>query len=209
MDPRERLDDPDEALRAALGGHQATMWTALPGIVESYQPGAGGCGTVSVQPAIQGTVSGPDGVAQLVNLPLLVDVPVVGFGAGGFVITVPIKPGDEVLVVFASRCIDAWWTSGGVGAPTEMRMHDLSDGFALPCPMSQAKRVENINPNAIEMRNESGTGRISIDSAGNITIASPTVTLASATVLHNGVNIGSTHVHTGVEPGPSNTGGPI
>ena len=33
MDRRERWAEPVEALRAALDGRQAEMWTALPGIV--------------------------------------------------------------------------------------------------------------------------------------------------------------------------------
>lgn len=192
-----------------MAGSQAGMWTALPGIVESYNPTAGGCGTVSVQPAIQGVQEGADGSQQLVNMPLLVDVPVVALGAGGFVLTMPIQPGDEVLVVFASRCIDAWWQSGGVAAPTEARMHDLSDGFAFPCPMSQAKVIPAINATAAELRNVSGTGRLSIDATGAVTIIGPTVNLMTTTVMHNGVNIGMTHVHGGVETGPSNTSGPI
>ena len=36
MDRRERLDDPVEAQRAALDGRQAEIWTALPGIFQSF-----------------------------------------------------------------------------------------------------------------------------------------------------------------------------
>jgi hypothetical protein len=103
MDRRERIEDPVEGLRAALDGKQAEMWTALPGLVESFDPQAM---TVAVQPAIQGMQENEAGKASAVNLPLLVDVPVVFPSGGGFTLPHPIKPGDACLVVFASRCID-------------------------------------------------------------------------------------------------------
>lgn len=152
MDRRERLDDPEEALRLAMEDHAAQMWTALPGIVTAVNLAAQ---TVSVQPAIQGMQSDQNGISSAVNLPLLVDVPICWPRAGGFAVTFPVKAGDEVLVVFASRCIDSWWQSGGIGAPAEARMHDLSDGFAILAPTSQAKKLADVQTDGVEMRTES------------------------------------------------------
>ena len=78
MDRRERWAEPVEALRAALDGRQAEMWTALPGIVQSFDPAAM---TVSVQPAVAGRISDEAGKAASVDLPILPDVPVVFPGA--------------------------------------------------------------------------------------------------------------------------------
>ena len=138
IDRRERQDDPVESQRAALDGRQAEIWTALPGIVQSFDPVAM---TVTVQPAVAGRVTDETGKTSSVNMPLLPDVPVVFPGGGGFTLTFPVASGDECLVVFASRCIDAWWQSGGIGEPMEPRMHDLSDGFALVGVRSQARRL--------------------------------------------------------------------
>ena len=79
MDRRERWAEPVEALRAALDGRQAEMWTALPGIVQSFDPAAM---TVSVQPAVAGRISDEAGKAASVDLPILPDVPVVFPGGG-------------------------------------------------------------------------------------------------------------------------------
>ena len=98
MDRRERWAEPVEALRAALDGRQAEMWTALPGIVQSFDPAAM---TVSVQPAVAGRISDEAGKAASVDLPILPDVPVVFPGGGGFALTFPVAAGDECLVVFA------------------------------------------------------------------------------------------------------------
>src|SRR2546430_733713 len=53
MDTRERLENPTETFLAALEGWQAGIWTALPGIVQTFDQATG---TATVQPAIQARV---------------------------------------------------------------------------------------------------------------------------------------------------------
>ena len=233
MNREERLDDPEESLRMALEIAQAHIWTAMPGIVTAVNLSAQ---TVSVQPAIQGVVTSPDGSTQATNLPQLVDVPIVWPRAGGFALTFPIAAGDEVLVVFGSRCIDSWWQSGGVGAQAEVRMHDLSDGFAILAPTSQPKKFANVSAANVQLRDTAGTtfveitpggkarviGATAIDveaptinmSASNaVNITAPTiamngqVTQASGSFSIGGITFGS-HKHTGVQPGSGTSGGP-
>lgn len=153
IDFQERINDPMVALQIAIQSGLAGAWTALPGIVQSFDPDAV---TVTVQPAIQGVVTRPDGSTVAVNLPLLPDVPVMFPRGGGATLTFPVKDGDECLVVFSSRCIDAWWQSGGVQIPMESRMHDLSDGFALVGPMSQARKISGISTSAVQLRSDDG-----------------------------------------------------
>lgn len=160
MDRREKIDDPVEAQRTAQDGRQAEIWTALPGIIQSFNPIAL---TVTVQPAIQGSITAADGSVFRVNLPVLPDVPVAFPHGGGFSLTYPLKAGDEVLVVFASRCMDAWWQSGGVQAPAEQRMHDLSDGIAIPGPWSQAhKLVPPVDIENVQLRTDDGKAHVTM-----------------------------------------------
>lgn len=165
-DRREHFNDPEESERLALEGAQAKMWTALPGIIVDYDPARQTC---SVQPAIQGVVTNPDGSSQTTDLPLLVDVPVQFPRGGGFACTFPLLAGDDVLVVFASRCIDAWWQSGGVQRAMEARMHDMSDGFAIPGPTSQPRKLNNVQTDGIELRDEARTTYLKV-TAGTIFI---------------------------------------
>ena len=202
MDRLERLDSLQDGLRAGMENAQAQMWTALPGIVTAVDLGAQTC---SVQPAIRGSVTGKDGTAKAVDLPLLVDVPLVFPRAGGFALTFPVRAGDECLVIFASRCIDSWWQSGGVQEPAEQRMHDLSDGFAILAPASQAKRLQGVSGDAVELRTESGGAFVRLDAAGNITLKGSVQ--VQGTITCNGTNIGNTHTHPGVQAGSSSTGG--
>lgn len=160
MDRRERANDTIEATRAALDGRQAEIWTALPGIVESFDPAAM---TVAVQPSVKGQTQDENGRVSAVNLPLLVDVPVVFPSGGGFSLTYPVKAGDECLVVFASRCIDGWWQSGGVGGTPDERMHDLSDGIAIVGPRSQARKlVPAVDADNVQLRTDDGEAHITM-----------------------------------------------
>ncbi len=168
MDRAALLNDPEEAFRLSFEGKQSCMWTTLPGIVTAVDLVKMTC---SVQPAIQGTVTDESGARTAVNLPLLADVPILFPRAGNFILTMPLAANDEVLVVFSSRCIDAWWQSGGVQRPMEARMHDLSDGFAILAPSSQAKLVSSISSNKAVLRNTAGTVFFSVGTKYSMTNA--------------------------------------
>lgn len=205
MDNRERIGDDEETLRMAFDSNLANVWTALPCIVSSVDFTAM---TVSAQPAIKGSVTNPDGSTRSVNLPLLVDVPLVFPTAGGFSITFPVASGDECLVVFASRCIDGWWQSGGVQEPMEFRMHDLSDGFAIIGTRSQARKLSGWDETKLQIRSDDGATFVELSNTA-IKLKATTVAIESTTLTHNGKNIGDTHTHSGVTSGTSNTGVPV
>jgi hypothetical protein len=152
-DRSERANDFQESLRKALQGWQTGVWTAMPGIVQSYAPAQM---TVNVQPATQGQFLQPDGSWQFVDMPLLLDCPVVFPGGGGYSLTFPVGQGDECLVVFASRCIDGWWYSGEVSRPMELRMHDLSDGFALVGVRSRPRVLAGVSATSTQLRTDDG-----------------------------------------------------
>lgn len=179
--PYELLSDPvGDAIRA-FHARQAGLWTALPGIVQSFDATAMTC---VVQPAIQAVVFAPDGSAQDVNLPLLLDCPVQFPGGGGCTLTFPVKKGDECLVVFASRCIDAWWYSGGVQPQAEMRMHDLSDGFALVGVRSQPRVLAGVSTTAAQLRTDDGQAYLAVDPATH-EVAVQTSSSAKITAAQN------------------------
>ena len=171
MDRRERFDDPVEAVRAATDGRMSEIWTALPGIVEAFDSVAM---TVSVQPAVLGSLSHPDGSQTPVRMPLLVDVPVVFPCGGGFTLTFPIRAGDECLVVFASRCIDGWWQNGGVQEPMESRQFDLSDGFAVLGPFSQTRVLPGVHTQDVQLRTDDGQAFVAIKPDLTILAQNPT-----------------------------------
>jgi hypothetical protein len=186
IDRRERADLPEEAMRAVLDGFRASLWTAMPCIVESFNSAQM---TISAQPAIQARVRDQYGNFSMVNLPLLVDVPVFFQGAGNFTLTFPIAQGDECLVVFGSRCINSWWYQGGIQPPEEIRFHDLSDGFAfvgfrsLPRAFTVAahpRLTSNDGSTYVEM---SGGGVVTVVAPTEFVVTSPQIVMNASTSI--------------------------
>ncbi|TXH35310.1 MAG: translation initiation factor IF-2 [Rhodospirillaceae bacterium] len=152
MDRRERYRDTQEAMRLVQDALQVRLHTALPGIIQKFDPVAMTC---EVQAAITFNVMKGQGFTP-VELPPFVDCPVHFPSGGGFTLTFPIKPGDECLVIFAERCIDAWWESGGIQNQQEIRFHDLSDGFVIPKVWSQPNVIPAISTSTTQLRSDDG-----------------------------------------------------
>lgn len=160
FDYRVRYEDPREAIRMATEAQRADMWTAMPGIIQSYNAQAM---TAVVQVSIQLNQIAPDRSITPVTIQPLPDVPIVFPRGGGYELTFPIANGDECLVVFASRCIDNWWANGGVQSQRELRMHDISDGFAIPGPWSQKTKIANVSTKTTQLRTDDGTVYVELD----------------------------------------------
>ena len=126
----------------------------IPCIVQSYNSENN---TVECQPAVRERIINEDGTIQYIQLPLLINVPVVFPGSENFDIKFPLSKNDECLVFFSDLSIDNFWQKGSVQNPVEVRRHDLSDGMAIPCRMSLPRR--EVSPKA----------SIIVDDKGNIT----------------------------------------
>jgi hypothetical protein len=239
MDPRERYVSPAELMRAAMETHQSHIWTAVPAVVQSFNADEM---TVEAQPVISCLFRNPDGTRSYLALPMLADVPVVWQGGGGVTATFPIAAGDECLVVIASRCIDAWWSQGlqspqNVPPPPEVRMHNLSDGFAIVGLRSLPRVLSGLSTDSAQLRSDDGEtyydlnptaktfkvvapngitlNGVGIDSSGNITNAD-SITASGMVTGTTDVKAGSggtgislmEHTHTSASPG-SPTSPPI
>ena len=205
----ERVGDFPAALTEALTAWQSGLWTAMPGVLLSFDAAKM---SAVVQVAIQARLRQNDeaGSISWVSISPLVDVPVVFPNGGGFLLTFPLAAGDEGLVIFSSRCIDSWWQSGGTDNPQmDLRLHDLSDGFFLPGARSQVNLPPGgVSTTGVELRSEDGNTKIRM-SGGGISMTCPgAITLNSSSLTHNGVNVGATHRHGGVDTGSGISGVP-
>jgi hypothetical protein len=222
MDRRERYLNEEETLRIALRALQSRIWTALPGIVQRFDPLKM---TVDVQPSVNGRGRATDGSVTPLRMPVLPDCPVLWQGGGGVTLTFPIAVGDECLVIFGARSIDAWWLLGGVQDPPEARMHNLSDGFAL-VGVRSAPRSFAVDPSVVRLRTDDGSAffelnptngsfsvkapggislnGVTIDAAGNVT--SPATVTADTDVIAAGKS-GRAHQHA--DPQGGTTSAPI
>jgi len=113
------------ALNTVFESLISDVHTALPGRIEKYEYATQ---KAQVKPLIKRKYL--DG--EVLELPVLVNVPVVFPRTKNSGITFPLTKGDGVLVIFTERALERWKSSGGDSEPGDRRKFDLSDGIAIP-----------------------------------------------------------------------------
>lgn len=133
-------------LEQAIKQNQSNVYTAIPARVLSFNGHTVTCEVMITRDGLE--------------LPPLADVPVQFPHAGGFCMTVPIKAGDEGLVVFSSRCIDGWYQSGEKSKPLDNRINDLSDGIFIVGVNSLPKKIPDFYHNGASIQTDDGATHI-------------------------------------------------
>ena len=152
----------EKAIKAGVGAALIDTMVSMPGIIKSFDPTTQ---TVSADIAIMRIVDG-----QNVKYTLVVDIPIILPSVQGFHITMPIKKNDECLIVFADRCIDNWFTNGGVQSQLEHRVHHISDGFAIIGVNSTPGLITSYDPENMVIRNTDNNQKITLKSNGDIEV---------------------------------------
>ena len=139
---KELLGDNIQLYDSMLSKASFNIRCCIPGIIQKYNPNNN---TAEIQPAIREEVVNEDNSVSYVNLPLLINVPLVFLSSKNSGITFPVQQNDECLVFFSDLSYDNFWMNGNVQNPVEVRRHDLSDGIAIPCNISlvNTEAVEN------------------------------------------------------------------
>lgn len=135
--------------------------TAIPGNIVSFDEEKM---TAVVQPGISKITK--DG--KQITVAPCVDVPVLFPGSGSFFMTFPVSAGDGCLLIFSERCIDAWWSEGGVQAPQSFRSYDMSDAVAILGLMNQKTKIDGVSQKNLEIRDRDGKYKICILDDGSI-----------------------------------------
>lgn len=166
----------EEAIKAGMQAGALTFMSAMPAIVKSFDAEAQ---TVEADIAIMRIVEGE-------NKPytLLVDIPILLPTVQGFHITLPIQPGDECLLIFADRCIDSWFTEGGIQPQQEHRVHHISDGFALIGVNSAKNVISDYSAEHLVIRNTTNSQSLTLKADGSIDITTDQpVSIKASSVL--------------------------
>lgn len=116
--------------------------------------------------------------------------------AGANETEIEITPGDTVWVAFIG---------GDPRYPIITGWRNPQAGNSVDWRRWHHKNIEMLS-DAL-MRLVAG-GDILMQSGGTITLQAASVAIISESLTHNGVNIGESHAHSGVIPGPANTGTP-
>lgn len=145
-------------LRRLIQTELSDVHTCMPGRIISFDGR-----TAVVKPAINKLLA--DG--SELPAPQIVSVPVCfPAGSGGAaIVSVPLAPGDDVLLHFTERALENW-LSGTDGVPGDPRMFDLTDAFATPVCRPG---VQQVDTQSLVIR--FGEATISIDRSGQISIA--------------------------------------
>ncbi|MHB1865552.1 MAG: Gp138 family membrane-puncturing spike protein [Candidatus Saccharimonadales bacterium] len=169
----------EETLRALRDAIMADLRVAMPGIVQSFNQVEM---TVTVQPAVKERVL-QGRKRTWMALPLLQDVPVVLPRAGGFMLSLPIQPGDECILLFQDLAEDSWWQNGGADNTQPIkRRHSLSDAVAIMGVWSKPNVPANYSTTAAQLRTADGTQFVEVGPSG--------IRLVGSSITANGTPIG-------------------
>ena len=91
---------------------------------------------------------------KLVPYPVLLDVPVISLRGGKAGVSLPIKVGDQCLVLFNDRDIDNWFNGSRSGEVGSLRLHSMSDGFALVGISAQDDKIPNYDATRADLYND-------------------------------------------------------
>jgi len=145
----------------------SNVHTSMPGVVVSYNPSTK---MANIQPALKKDVAG-----NLVELPILQNVPVEFPQAANCIISWPLNPGDTGEIRFQERSIDRWKNQGGVIDPVDKRDHHFFDATFYPGLSSAKNPGLAADGTAILIQN--GTMSVKVYPNGQISLSNGTYEL--------------------------------
>jgi phage baseplate assembly protein gpV len=216
----------DPANEASMGGMLRSVFqkfmqgtdNMLPATVLSYDRASN---TATVRPIIAVLTTGGTTVPRA----QVAKVPVLALGGGGFAINFPLQPGDMGWIEASDRDISLFMQSMTEDErPNTARLHSFEDGRFIP-DVFRSLDVSDVADDAMTIQSLDGTVRVEI-SPTRVLMVAPDVQIDTdqltvngpstfngnvetfGTLENNGVDVGSTHTHGGVQTGGGNTGVP-
>jgi hypothetical protein len=154
-----------DLLQAAAEQSRFELHTAMPGQITAIYSGEDKLQFADVLPCLRRQLpTEVDNPAPLVDedLPILPRVPIAFVQGGGWFISVPMKVGDFVLVVFAERSIDRWIatakkSSQATISPGDVGMHTLDGAIALPVgPAPKGELLQGVSASELVIGKSGG-----------------------------------------------------
>lgn len=152
-------------LKGAINNQLEDLHTCMPAKIESFDPVKM---KATVTPLFKRVFKGQ----KPVNMPPIVEVPVSGLLAGGFVIRPPYKTGDLVLLIFAQRALDNVMAAGNEADPEISRMHALDDAIVVGGLMPFSQSLPGGHAQDLLIGTANLSAKITISPEGLISISS-------------------------------------
>lgn len=197
----------ESVVQTAIDSYMKEVHTCLPALVVAVNHSTQ---LIDAQITIKRQMKG-----ELINLPLLKNVPLRYYKSNIFSITFPIEVNDNVMIIFAERSIDTWLTEGDIQNPFDIRKFSLSDAFAIPMMYHQKDVIPSFDSTNLQIKTNDGSGTITLTPSGDIelngngdtTIAYTDMKTAFdqlKTDLNNFITVYNAHIH-GTSPPPNTT----
>ncbi|MNS65687.1 hypothetical protein D3C72_988630 [compost metagenome] len=156
-----------ESLDLIIGSHLAEIHTALPGKIEKYDAATG---KADVKPVHLRFYEGEDGEEMEVAYPVITNVPVMFPRGGGAFVSLPLKQGDPVWLIFAQRSLDAYLETDGKQDvdPGDARRHHLSDAVCYPGGGTWRNAIPNAHADDLVIGLEDGGAEIHVTPSGEV-----------------------------------------
>ena len=148
----------DRAVEQTIHSKLLEVHTMLPAKILSFDEELQ---TVDVEIEIQRNYHG-----KVQTISTLKDVPIEYPRAGGYIITFPIKPGDQCKLSFCDRSIDNWLLDAGTVDPKDSRAHSLSDAVACVGLWDRTNPIKDYNTEEPEFRTEDGLKKVWLSDDG-------------------------------------------
>ncbi len=169
--------------------------TSLVKVLAVNPPAAGGrVGTLDVQPMVHQV----DGVGQPTPHGTIHDVPYFRYQGGKNAIILDPEVGDIGLALFCSHDSSTVKTTGQPSPPGSRRRFDMADALYIGGVLNSAPtQTVAFGSDGITITSLTAI----IHKAPSIAMISPSIAFKGDALTHNGVNIGATHKHGGVQTG--------
>lgn len=139
-------DSPDlyDVIDAAIQGSLGAMRIIGVGTIDGYDPKAQ---SATVTSALNFLYYDADEEVAVPYAPAAIsNIPVLHPSAGGFFSAMPVKSGDQGVILTSDRALDSWKARGGGGHdPTDQRRFNFEDSLFLPCGVSLANALTSVD----------------------------------------------------------------
>jgi hypothetical protein len=205
------FDDPREAIQTMIESHiSERVNTNIPAKIISYDAANN---RAVVMPTLPKRLDNDEPLEPS----KIVEVPIVwpASGGGNASFTMPLKPGDGVMLAVQQRSIEGW-LSGKETMPDDPRQFDLTDSVAIAgcSPGGTVAHPDNVvlkfgKANLTLMPDGmivfgNDKGNITIDANGNMTLHAQTIQIQTSA---RNFQL-ETHSHKNTQPGSGNSGVP-